>query len=167
MSITIISKCFILTIIGYGECIELIDSTLELIESVRNWNTRRCGYSSDSSVVRIVEKYAKIIGIDLQPPTYANLSIQHVSYGESSITISSCPNLPTYSTNEYFKSSIWLPYLDSVIENLKMLVVKSCLSSMSTIKREYKQVWLKIGYLIQYFLFVKRSDTLYSGQILI
>ena len=107
-------------IIGYGECIELIDSTLELIESVRNW-TREEWDSSDSSVFRIVEKYAKIIGIDLQPPTYANLSIQHVSYGESSITISSCPNLPTYSTNKYFKSSIWLPYLDSVIENLKMI----------------------------------------------
>ena len=72
------------------------------------------------SVYKEAERCASIVGIKISAPRQVSHHIQGISYNQLGVESSYMnENLQINSPEDYFKFSIWYPYLTSVITTLK------------------------------------------------
>lgn len=113
----------------------IVDSTILELKTMRDDPKDKEWNKLENSAYKEAERYAVIAGVTISVPRQASHNIQCVSYSQSAVQITFNMNESApINTEQYFKCSVWHPFLSTVIDHLTKRFSKQSRSTLGLFK---------------------------------
>ncbi|KAI6647735.1 52 kDa repressor of the inhibitor of the protein kinase-like [Oopsacas minuta] len=135
MSLTmILSRILQQVNLDFCHVFAILDATILELQTMLDDKEEKDWNKLENSVYKEAERYAVIAGVIITAPRQASHHIQSVSYSQSAVQLTYINETIPINTEQFFKCSVWYPFLSTVIDHLTKRFSKQSRSTLGLFK---------------------------------